>query len=67
MLWSIPLKNGPGVFLPDNASGLLRSWAEIFPQNRRDPLPCLSVNSPFSSATLQGPELNQWWKKQNPC
>jgi len=66
MLWSIPLKNGPGVFLRNNASGPLRSWAEIFPENRHDPLRCLSVKPGFSSATLQGPERNEGWKKQNP-
>ncbi len=32
MLWTIPQNNGPGVFLQDNASGPLRSWAEISPQ-----------------------------------
>jgi len=67
MLWKIPLKNGPGVFLQNNASGPLRSWAEIFPENRHDPLRCLSVKPGFSSATLQGPERNGWLKKQNPC
>ena len=67
MLWSIPLKNGPGVFLSDNASGPLRSWAEIFPENRRDHLPCLSVKPGLSSLRHEGPERSGWWKKQNPC
>ncbi len=67
MLWKIPLKNGPGVFLQNNASGPLRSWAQISPSNRPDPLRCLSDKARLSSATLQGPERNEWWKKQNPC
>ena len=66
MLWSIPLKNEPGVFLQNNASGPLRSWAEIFPENRRDRLQCLSVKPGFSSATHDAPERNRQSSKQNP-
>ena len=67
MLWSIPLKNGPGVFLRNNASGPLRSWAEIFPENRRDLLRCVSLKPSLSSATHEGSEGGGWLKKQNPC
>jgi hypothetical protein len=66
MLWTIPFKNTPGVFLPENASGPLRSWAEIFPQNRRDPFRCVSVKLQVSSTPHQGPERGEGWKKQNP-
>src|SRR2546425_749474 len=67
MLWTIPPNNGPGVFLQDNASGPLRSWAEIFPANRRDRLPCLSAKPGLMSARHESPERGGWLKKQNPC
>jgi hypothetical protein len=66
MLWTIRLKNTPGVFLPNNASDPLHSRAEIFPQNRPDHFRCIYVKPQLSSAPHEDHERGEWWNKQNP-
>ena len=66
MLWSIPLKNRPGVFLQNNASGPLRSWSEIFPENRRDHPHACPLNPGSALSRTRVPSAASGGKNKTP-